>query len=88
MMVRVEQFSLNYHFLTLMKLVIDERLEKQFFYKFYTLASNRTQTIDLGNTYVYKLFDVVANESTASSGLNWTIMRYAELLVNICRGLK
>jgi hypothetical protein len=57
------------------------RQEKQFFYKFYTLASDRTQTIDLGNTYVYKLFDVVANESTASSGLNWTIMRYAELLL-------
>jgi starch-binding outer membrane protein, SusD/RagB family len=55
--------------------------EKQFFYKFYTLKADRTDTIDLGNTYVYKLFDVVANESTASSGLNWTIMRYAELLL-------
>jgi len=56
-------------------------VEKQFFYKFYTLASDRTQTIDLGNTYIYKLFDVVANEVTASSGLNWTIMRYPELLL-------
>ncbi len=56
-------------------------VEKQFFYKFYTLASDRTVTIDLGNTYVYKLFDAVANLSTASSGLNWTLMRYAELLL-------
>jgi starch-binding outer membrane protein, SusD/RagB family len=56
-------------------------VEKQFFYKYYTLASDRTDTIDLGNTYIYKLFDVVANESTASSGLNWTLMRYAELLL-------
>jgi starch-binding outer membrane protein, SusD/RagB family len=56
-------------------------VEKQFYYKFYTLASDRTDTIDLGNTYIFKLFDVVANESTASSGLNWTLMRYAELLL-------
>ena len=55
--------------------------EKQFFYKYYTLASDRTDTIDLGNTYVYKLFDKVANESTASSGLNWTLIRYAEVLL-------
>ena len=56
-------------------------LEKQFFYKFYTLAADRTDTIDLGNTYIFKLFDVDANENTASSGLNWTIMRYPEVLL-------
>lgn len=55
--------------------------EKQFYYKFYTLASDRTDTIDLGNTYIYKLFDVDANENTASSGLNWTLLRYAEVLL-------
>ena len=55
--------------------------EKQFFYKFYTLKADRTDTIDLGNHYIYKLFDVLANESTASSGLNWPIIRYAEVLL-------
>jgi starch-binding outer membrane protein, SusD/RagB family len=55
--------------------------EKQFFYKFYTLASDRTDTIDLGNHYIFKLFDVDANEKTASSGLNWTLMRYPEVLL-------
>ncbi len=55
--------------------------EKQFFYTSYTLNSNRAVTIDLGNNYIYKFFDVLAQTSTASSGLNWTLMRYAELLL-------
>lgn len=55
--------------------------EKQFFYTKYTLNSDRTITIDLGNNYLYKYFDVLAITSTASSGLNWTLMRYAELLL-------
>ena len=57
------------------------RLEKQFFYTTYTLNYDRSVTINLGNTYIYKLFDVLAQTSTASSGLNWTLMRYAELLL-------
>lgn len=60
----------------------DKRVaEKQFFYRTYTLQSDRTVTIDLGNHYIYKLFDVLAQTSTTSSGLNWTLMRYAEVLL-------
>jgi hypothetical protein len=55
--------------------------EKQFFFTSYTLRSDRTVTIDLGNHYIYKLFDSLAQNSTASSGLNWTLMRYAEVLL-------
>ena len=55
--------------------------EKQFFYSKYTLSSNRNIEIDLGNKYIYKLFDSVAQNSTPSSGLNWTLMRYAEILL-------
>lgn len=60
----------------------DKRVkEKQFFYTKYTLSTDRTVTIDLGNHYIYKLFDSLAQNSTASSGLNWTLMRYAEVLL-------
>lgn len=60
----------------------DKRVEeKQFFYTTYTLSSDRTVTINLGNHYIYKLFDVLAQTSTASSGLNWTLMRYPEVLL-------
>jgi len=55
--------------------------EKQFFYTKYTLSADRSKTIDLGGTYIYKLFDVEAQNTTASSGLNWPIMRYAEVLL-------
>lgn len=56
-------------------------MEKQFFYKSYTLQSDRTKTIELGNNYLYKHFDVAAQTTSASSGLNWTLMRYAEVLL-------
>lgn len=56
-------------------------MEKQFFYKSYTLQSDRTVTINLGNNYLFKHFDVSAQTNTASSGLNWTLMRYAEVLL-------
>jgi hypothetical protein len=55
--------------------------EKQFYYKSYTLSEDRSKSIDLGAYYIYKHFDVKANLSTTSSGLNWSIMRYAEVLL-------
>lgn len=54
--------------------------EKEFYYTEYTLSSDRTDTIDLGGYYIYKHFDPVAHLATTSSGLNWTLMRYAEVL--------
>jgi len=55
--------------------------EKQFYYRTYTLSNDRSKTVDLGGYYIYKLFDTDAHLSTTSSGLNWTVMRYAEVLL-------
>lgn len=55
--------------------------EKQFFYREFTLESNRSQTIDLGDWYIYKWFDHAAHTETAVSGLSWPLLRYAEVLL-------
>lgn len=60
----------------------DRRIEeKQFYYHYYTLKSDRSDTINLGGYYLYKHFDVEANLKTASSDLNWPLIRYAEVLL-------
>lgn len=60
----------------------DKRIEdKQFYYTTYTSKFDRSQTIDLGGYYLYKHFDDEANIETASSGLNWDLIRYAEVLL-------
>jgi len=56
--------------------------EKQFYYSSYSLRSNRSQTRNLGGYYLYKHFDILAQTSTTSSGLNWTLLRYPEVLLN------
>ena len=56
-------------------------LEKQFYYKTYTLSSNRSTTVDLGGYYIYKHFDTDAHLTTTSSGLNWPLIRFAEVLL-------
>jgi len=55
--------------------------EKQFYYHYYTLKADRSDTINLGGYYLYKHFDVEANLNTASSDLNWPLLRYAEVLL-------
>lgn len=60
----------------------DKRVEeKQFYYRTYTLSDNRAKTVDLGGYYIFKLFDTDAHLSTTSSGLNWPVMRFAEVLL-------
>jgi hypothetical protein len=60
----------------------DKRVqEKQFYYRTFTLSSDRSKTVDLGGYYIYKHFDTVAHLTTTSSGLNWPLMRYAEVLL-------
>lgn len=60
----------------------DKRVEeKQFYYKTYTLSDDRSKTVDLGGYYIYKLFDTDAHLTTTSSGLNWPVMRFAEVLL-------
>ncbi|MEX2593942.1 MAG: RagB/SusD family nutrient uptake outer membrane protein [Anditalea sp.] len=55
--------------------------EKQFYYREFTLETNRNTVIDLGGWHIYKWFDPIAHTETAFSGLNWPLFRYAELLL-------
>lgn len=55
--------------------------EKQFYYRTYTLSSDRSKTVDLGGYYIFKHFDTDAHLTTTSSGLNWPLIRYAEVLL-------
>lgn len=60
----------------------DKRVrEKEFYYTSYSLRADRTKELALGDFYIYKHFDEVANLSTTSSGMNWPILRYAEVLL-------
>lgn len=55
--------------------------EKQFYYRSYSLSSNRATVVDLGGYYIYKHFDTQAHLTTANSDLNWPLLRYAEVLL-------
>lgn len=55
--------------------------EKQFFYTKYTHESNRQQEVDLGGYFIYKHFDNEAHLNSANSDLNWSIIRYADVLL-------
>lgn len=60
----------------------DKRVrEKEFYYRTFTLSSDRNEAVDLGGYYIYKHFDTEAHLSTTSSDLNWPMMRYAEVLL-------
>ncbi|MCM4167463.1 SusD-like protein P2 [Arenibacter antarcticus] len=55
--------------------------EKQFYFTSYSLEADRNNSINLGAPYIYKLFDIEANEASAQSDLNWSIYRYADVLL-------
>jgi starch-binding outer membrane protein, SusD/RagB family len=55
--------------------------EKEFFYTEFSRRSDRNSIMQLGDYYIYKLFDDEAQLETTSSGLNWKIYRYAEVLL-------
>lgn len=55
--------------------------EKEFYFTSYSLNADRTDSINLGSPYLYKLFDIQANLESAQSDLNWTIYRYADVLL-------
>ncbi|MDR1408647.1 MAG: RagB/SusD family nutrient uptake outer membrane protein [Tannerella sp.] len=60
----------------------DRRIaEKEFYFTNYTSNSNREETVEFGNYYVYKFFDEEAHLYTAKSGLNYPLMRYADILL-------
>lgn len=55
--------------------------EKQFYYREFSLATDRNTVVDLNGWHIYKWFDPVAHTETALSGLNWPLYRYAEVLL-------
>ncbi len=55
--------------------------EKQFYFTSYSLEADRNDSTNLGAPYIFKLFDVQANEESAQSDLNWCIYRYADVLL-------
>lgn len=55
--------------------------EKQFYYRSFTSKVDRSKVKDLGGYYIYKHFDTAAQLSTASSDLNWSLIRYAQVLL-------
>lgn len=56
--------------------------EKVFFYKEYTSELDRNQTVVFNQHFTYKFFDEQAHLQTAQSGLNWQVLRYADVLLD------
>lgn len=55
--------------------------EKKFFYTKYTNQDDRNLVVELGGYFIYKYFDNDAHLNTASSGMNWPVIRYADVLL-------
>lgn len=62
--------------------------ERQFFFSSYPgnlkklpADSPKLENVDFGGFYIYKFFDENAIVNTAKSNLNWTLYRYADLLL-------
>nr|WP_295865713.1 RagB/SusD family nutrient uptake outer membrane protein [uncultured Chitinophaga sp.] len=55
--------------------------EGQFFFTEFTHQDDRSKKVALGGYFIYKLFDVAAQTSTANSDLNWSLIRYADILL-------
>lgn len=55
--------------------------EKQFFFTSFSHQDDRNLDVDLGGYFIYKLFDVNAHLNTAASGLNFSLLRYADVLL-------
>ncbi len=55
--------------------------EKEFFFTTFTNEIDRSKVVDLGGYFIWKHFDVVANTSTSNSDLNWSLIRFADVLL-------
>lgn len=55
--------------------------EKEFYYTEFSSSADRSETVDLGGYYIFKHLDEEAHESEARTGLNWPLIRYAEVLL-------
>ncbi len=70
----VEEFVASYDDADLRK------AEKQFFFREFTLATDRNTPVDIGGWHIFKWLDLSAIE-TGISSLNWPVLRYAEVLL-------
>ncbi len=61
--------------------------EKQFYFTSYSLEADRNSSVNLGAPYIFKHFDIEANEGSAQSDLNWCIYRYADVLLMYAEAL-
>ncbi|MFZ4862981.1 RagB/SusD family nutrient uptake outer membrane protein [Sphingobacterium sp. Mn56C] len=60
----------------------DRRIqEQQYYYTRYTSQEDRSVVLNLNNSYIFKYFDTEAHLKTAISGMNWPLLRYAEVLL-------
>lgn len=55
--------------------------ENEFYFTKFPLEADRTDTINFGDYYIYKLLDLNAHLHTGRSGLNFPVMRYPEVLL-------
>ncbi|MBC9796781.1 RagB/SusD family nutrient uptake outer membrane protein [Sinomicrobium weinanense] len=55
--------------------------ENQFFFTKFTHQDDRSQEVDLGAYFIYKHLDLEAQLSTGNSDLNWSLIRYADVLL-------
>lgn len=55
--------------------------EKEFYFTEFSSSSDRSETVDLGGYYIYKHLDEEAHLSEARTGLNWPLIRFAEVLL-------
>lgn len=60
-----------------------DKRKKAFFYDRYTSNSDRKDTVYFDHTYVFKFFNKEAIEESAKSDLNWPILRFSEVLLNL-----
>ncbi|MDR8394557.1 RagB/SusD family nutrient uptake outer membrane protein [Aliifodinibius sp. S!AR15-10] len=61
----------------------DKRAEERvFFFTSYSSESDRNETVQFPNQFIYKFWDEQAHLNTAQSGLNWQVIRYADVLLD------
>jgi len=61
----------------------DKRIqEKEFYYTSFSSELNRDETVNFDNYMPFKFFNMEAHLNNAQSGLNWQIIRYADVLLD------
>jgi hypothetical protein len=59
--------------------------EQQYYFSRYPSIKDPNTIVDFGGYYIYKYFDQETAINTAQSDLNWTLLRYAEVLLVLLR---